>query len=65
MLAITVIIIVTVFSYITWSDLELKIYTHGKCRTNFMIMIKRRMAVTVTDFINFDNFSRSFQHLIS
>lgn len=29
-LAITIIIIVTVFSYASWNDSELKIYTHGK-----------------------------------
>lgn len=60
----TIIVIVTAFSYTTWNDVSLKIYTHGKWETDYVITM-RGMAVTDISFINFENSSRTFQCLIS
>lgn len=49
MLATIINIIVIVFRKI-WNDIELKTYTPGKWKTNFMVMIRIRMVVIVIVF---------------
>lgn len=63
-LALTVVVIVAVFRHTIWNVVQLKIYLMASGKPTFD-HDKGRMVATGISFINFDNFSRTFQPLIS